>query len=178
MKYQKKIISALKNIKNQSYFVHKMNRLLVAIVSWFNFKLIWLHRFLVTETIKRKIKLTQTGEVKNQGTSSPGRFSTLHNIPINYKLNFHYLQVFLSLLQKTNDKISVQNIFHYLYTSSSRFETGVLGKKGFFYIIKPWRRYTEVCPLVSQKRTFERQNDNIFYFICLVIVNIDNKTKD
>ena len=151
MKYQKKIISALKDIKNQSYFVHKMNRSLVAIASWYNFKLIWLHRFLVIETIKRKIKLTPTGEVKNQGTNLvPRALFTLYNIPINNTLNLHYLQIFLSLLQKTRNKKSVQNIFHYLYTSSLRVETGVLGEKNFFfYTIKPWRRYTEVCALVS-----------------------------
>ena len=167
MKYQKKIISALKNIKNQSYFVHKMNRLLVAIVSWFNFKLIWLHRFLVTETIKRKIKLTQTGEVKNQGTSSPGRFSTLHNTPINNKLNFHYLQVFLSLLQKTNDEISVQNIFHYLYTSSSRFETGVLGKKRLLLYNKTMKKVYGSLRIGFAKEDFWKTKWQHFLFYLL-----------
>ena len=63
--------------------MQKMNRSLVAVESWYNFKLNWLHRFLVIETTKQKIKLTPRGEVKNQGT--------IHNIPINNKLNLRYL---------------------------------------------------------------------------------------
>ena len=35
-------------------------------------------------------------------------------------------------MQKTNDITSVQNTFHYLYTSSSCVETGVTGKKYFY----------------------------------------------
>ena len=91
MQYQKKIISALKDIKNQSYFMHKMNCLLVQVVSWYNFKLIWLHRFLVIKTIKQTIKPTPTGEIKKQGTQA---VATPHNIKINNKLNFHYLLTF------------------------------------------------------------------------------------
>ena len=44
--------------------MHEINRSLVAVVSWYNFKLIWLHRSLVSKTTKRKIKLTPTGKVK------------------------------------------------------------------------------------------------------------------
>ena len=80
--------------------MHKMNRSLFSVVSWYKFKLIWLHRPLVSKTIKWKIKRTPTGEVKNEGTPA---VAALHNIPINNKLNLHYLQVFLPFLQKTND---------------------------------------------------------------------------
>ena len=99
--YQKKIIRTLKDIKNQSYFMHKMNRLLAQVVSWYNFKLIWLHRFLVIKTLKRKIKLTLTGEVEKQGFQA---VATPHNITINNKLNFHYLLTLYVVLQK-KDKI-------------------------------------------------------------------------
>ena len=71
--------------------MNKMNRSLVAVVSWYNFKLIWLHRFLVIKTIKRNI--TPTGEVakqENQAEASP------HNITINNKLNLHYLLMLLT----------------------------------------------------------------------------------
>ena len=70
-----------------------MNRSLVAVVSGYNFKLIWLHRFLVIKTIKRRIKLTgtPTGEVKKQGTQA---VATPHDITINNKLNLHYLLTF------------------------------------------------------------------------------------
>ena len=124
-KFEKKIISALKDIKNQTYFMHKINRLLVAVVSWYNFKLIWLLRSLVSKTIKRKIRPTLKGKVEKQGTPA---VVTLHNIPINNKLNLHYIRLVLQGLQKTDDITSVQNVFHYLYTSSSCVETGVTGK--------------------------------------------------
>ena len=68
--------------------MHKMNRSLIAVVSWYKFKLIWLHRSLVSKTIKRKIKRIPKREVKNQGTTA---VATLHNIPMNNKLNLHYL---------------------------------------------------------------------------------------
>ena len=108
--------------------MHKMNRSLVAVVSWYNFKLIWLHRFLVIKTLKRKIKLTLTGEVEKQGTPA---VATLHIITTNNKLDLYYLQLVFrgQLLQKTNDITSVQNIFYYLYTSSSCVDTGVYGEK-------------------------------------------------
>ena len=104
---------------------------------WYNFRLIWLHRFLVIETTKRKIKLTPTGEGKNQGTPA---VATLHNIPINNILNLHYLQVSPPLLQKTKNVTSVQNIFHYLYTPTPCAETGVIGKKNFFLYTKTMKK--------------------------------------
>ena len=79
------------------------------------------------KTIKRKIKITLTGKVEKQGTQA---VATLHNIPINNKLNLHYLHiVFHQVLQKTNDLTSVQNILYYLYTWSPCAEKGVLGEK-------------------------------------------------
>ena len=66
------------------------------------------------KTIKRKIKIASTGKVEKQGTQA---VATLHNIPINNKLNLHYLHiVFHQVLQKTNDLTSVQNILYYLCT--------------------------------------------------------------
>ena len=95
--------------------MHEMNRSLVAVVSWCNFKLIWLHRSLVSKTIKRKIKPTLMGKVEKQGTPT---VDTLQNIPISNKLNLHYRPLGLRhhLLQKTNDITSVQNIFYFLCT--------------------------------------------------------------
>ena len=78
----------LEDIKNQSYFTYKMNRSFVVVVSWYKFKLIWLHRSLVSKTVKRKIKLTPTGAVEKQDTQA---VATAHNITINNKLNLHYL---------------------------------------------------------------------------------------
>ena len=129
--------------------MHKMNRLLVAVVSWYHFKLTSLHRQIVIKTIKRTIKLTPTEEVEKQGTSA---VATLQNIPINNNSNLHYLLVGVRLvLQKTNDITSVQNNFYYLYTSSPCVETSVLGKRYFFffYTLKPRTRWTGVCALVS-----------------------------
>ena len=146
--------------------MHKMNHLLVAVVSWYNFKLIWLDRFLVIKTIKLTIKLTPTGEVRKQGTQA---VVTIHNILISNKVNLHYLLWMLHFLQKTNDITSVQNIFYYPYTSSPRVETGVLE------LMKPWRRKTGVCALVPYTKTLERKNDTSYPFICLIIVNIDGK---
>ena len=85
-----------------------MNRSLVAVVSGYNFKLIWLHRFLVIKTIKLTIKLTPTGEVSKRGTQA---VVTIHTILINNIVNLHYLFFCPYLLQKTNDITSVQNIF-------------------------------------------------------------------
>ena len=85
-----------------------MNHLLVAVASWYNFKLIWLDRFLVIKTIKLTIKLTPTREVTKQGTQA---VVTIHNILISNEVNLHYLLWLLHLLQKTNDITSVQNIF-------------------------------------------------------------------
>ena len=64
--------------------MHEMNRSLVAVVSWHNFKFIWLHRSQVIKptTNWRKIKLTRTRKVEKQGTQE---VATLHNIPINNK---------------------------------------------------------------------------------------------
>ena len=70
----------------------------------------------------------------NQGTPA---VATLHNIPINNILNLHYLQVSPPLLQKIKNITSVQNIFHYLNTPTPCAETGVTGKKIFFYTLKP-----------------------------------------
>ena len=72
--------------------MHEMIRSLVAVVSWYNFKLIWLHRPLVIKTTKQKINLTYSNRkgLKKQGTSE---VATLHNIPINIKLNLHYLSI-------------------------------------------------------------------------------------
>ena len=42
------------------------------------------------KTIKPKIKITSTGKVEKQGTQA---VTTLHNIPINNKLNLHYLPI-------------------------------------------------------------------------------------
>ena len=88
--------------------MHKMNRLLVAVVSWYNFKLIWLHRFLAIKTIKRKIKLTPTGEVEKQGTQA---VATPHNITINNKLNLRYLLNVFEFLRKKNIKFSTKWYF-------------------------------------------------------------------
>ena len=85
-----------------------MKRSLVAVVSWYNFELIWLHRFLVIKTIKRTIKLTPTGKVRKQGSQA---VVTLHNILINNKVILHYLCVLLPLLQKTNDITEYQRVF-------------------------------------------------------------------
>ena len=68
--------------------MHKMNRSLVAVVSWYNFKLISLHRQIVIKTITRKIYLTPTVEVEKQGNQA---VATPLNITINNKLNLHYL---------------------------------------------------------------------------------------
>ena len=146
--------------------MQKMNHFLVTVVSWYNFKLIWLDRFLVIKTIKLTIKLTPTGEVRKQGTQA---VVTIHNILISNKVNLHYLLWILHFLQKTNDITSVQNIFPYPYTSSPRVETGVLE------LTKPWRRKTGVCALVPYTKTLERKNDTSYPFICLIIVNIDGK---
>jgi len=85
----------------------------------------------VIKTLKRKIKLTPKGEVEKQGTPA---LATLHSITINNKLDLHHLQIVFrgQLLQKTNDRTSLQNIFYYLYTSSPCVEIGVLGKKNTF----------------------------------------------
>ena len=92
--------------------MHKMNRSLVAEVSWYNFKLIWSHRSLVSKTIKRKIiNLLQQERLKKQCTQA---VATPHNITINNKLNLHYLK-FYSLLQKNKRHNLVQNIFLYLF---------------------------------------------------------------
>ena len=127
--------------------MHKVNRLLVAVVSWYNFKLIWLHRSLVSKTIKRKIRPTLTGKVKKQGTPA---IATLHNIPINNKLNLHYLLLGLRhhLLQKTNDITLVQNIFYFLNTQRRCVWPGYFSGKYFYlYTIEPWRRLIGVCAL-------------------------------
>ena len=83
------------------------------------------------KTIKRKIKIASTGKVEKQGTQA---VATLHNIPINNKLNLHYLPiVFHQVLQKTNDITSVQNILYYLCTwGSPCVEKGVLGEKNTY----------------------------------------------
>ena len=70
--------------------MHEINRSLVAIVSSYNLKLIWLHGSKVIKTTKRKIKLTPTGKVEKQGAPA---VPTLHNIPINNNLNLHYLSI-------------------------------------------------------------------------------------
>ena len=81
--------------------MYEMNRSLVAVVSWYNFKLIWLHRSqVIMKTKWRKIKLTPTGKVEKQETQE---VATLHNIPIKNKLNVRYLVLVLhQILQKTN----------------------------------------------------------------------------
>ena len=93
--------------------MHEMNLSFVAVVSWYNFKFIWLHRSQVIKTTNwRKIKLTPIGKVEKQRTQAIG---TLYNIPINNKLDLRYLVLVLhQILQKTNDTTSVQNIFNYL----------------------------------------------------------------
>ena len=91
--------------QNQSYFVHEMNRSLVAVVSWYTIKLIWLNISLVVKTTKQKIKPTLTGKVEKQGTPA---VATLHNKPINNKLNLHYLAVlFHHVLQKKKEPYNI-----------------------------------------------------------------------
>ena len=81
--------------------MHEINHSLVAVVSGYNFKLIWLHRSSVIKTTKRKIKLTPTGKDEKQRIQA---IATLYNIPINNKLNLHYLVLVLhQILWKTND---------------------------------------------------------------------------
>ena len=55
---------------------------------------------MIKET-KGKIKLTATGKVEKQRTQT---VATVYNIPINNKLNLHYLVLVLhQILWKTND---------------------------------------------------------------------------
>ena len=109
--------------------------------------------------------------VKNQGTPA---VATLHSIPINNILNLHYHWVFSSVLLKTNDITSVQNILHNLYTSSSFVETGVIRKKKILLLLytRTMKKVYGSLRIGFANEDFWKKNDNTFPFICLVIVNI------
>ena len=148
--------------------MHKMNRSLVAVVSWYNFQLLWLHRFLVSKTIKRKI----INLLPKQGTPA---VATLHIIPINNNSNLHYLQLLFRLvLQKTKVNISAKYLLLPLHIKSMRRDRCFRKKKLLLLYTKSMNKVDgSLCIGFVHEDSWKKNNDNIFPFIHLIIMNID-----